>query len=128
MKSTQFLLAAAASGLLLAGVGLASTAGAAQTQTQVQATIYGSQLMTPQERNAYRNKMRETKTAQEREKLRIEHHEQMQERAKQRGITLPDAPPEKGMRKGMGPGGGMVQGGSGMGPGGGGMGTGGGKP
>ena len=85
--------------------------------------IYGSQLMTQQERTEYRVKMRAAKTAQEREQIRNEHHEQLKERAKERGVTLPDEPPVRG--GGMGPGGGgMGHGGGGMGPGGGGMGHG----
>lgn len=77
--------------------------------------IYGHQLMTPAERNAYRNKMRATKTAEEREKVRLEHHALMQARAKERGITLPDEPPA-GRGSGAGPDPGS---GGGMGPGGG---------
>jgi hypothetical protein len=85
--------------------------------------IYGSQMMTQQERDQYRQKMQTAKTAEERERIRAQHHEQMKQRAQARGITLPDQPPA-----GRGPasaGGGMGQGG-GMGPGGGGMGPGGG--
>jgi len=95
--------------------------------------VYGSQLMTQQERTEYRAKMRSAKTAQEREKIQKEHHEQMKERAKERGVTLPDDPPGRGGgmgpgRGGMGPGGGgMRPGGGGMEPGGGGMGPGGGR-
>ena len=85
-------------------------------QTQDQERIYGSQLMTQDERNAYRAKMRAAKTEQEREKIRNEHHKQMMARAKERGVTLPDVPPAGGGM--MGPGGGMRQGG-GMGSGGG---------
>ena len=48
---------------------------------------------------------------------RKEHHEQMQERAKARGVTLPAEPPASG--GGMGPGGGMGSGGGGIGLGGG---------
>jgi hypothetical protein len=82
--------------------------------------VYGSQLMTQEERNAYRNRMRAAKTEQEREQIRNEHHEQMKIRAKEKGVTLPDEPPARG--RGMGPGKGM---GPGMGPGGaGGMGPG----
>lgn len=55
-------------------------------------TIYGSQLMTPAERTAYRKKMRSLKTAQEREAFRMQHHEEMQKRAQERGMTLPDEP------------------------------------
>lgn len=86
-----------------------------QDQTQDQERIYGSQLMTQQERNEYRARMRAAKTAEEREKIRNEHHERMKVRAKERGLTLPDEPPMRGggMRQGggMGPGGGMGSGG-----------------
>lgn len=83
-----------------------------QTRDQVRdQDIYGHNLMSVQERNEYRNKMRAAKTAQERERIRAEHHEQMKVRAKERGVTLPDQPPA-GRGPGMGPG-------SGMGPGGG---------
>ncbi len=54
--------------------------------------IYGYQLMTPDERNAYRAKMRAAKTLQERERIRTENHAAMQARAKQRGVTLPPEP------------------------------------
>jgi len=86
-----------------------------------QVTIYGNQLMTQQERNEYRTKMRAAKTDEEREQIRKEHHERMKERAKAQGVTLPDEPPTRG--GGMGPGNGhMGSGGGHMGPGGGGRG------
>lgn len=71
--------------------------------------VYGSQMMTNQERMEHRTKMNAAKTPQEREQVRSEHHEQMQLRAKERGVSLPDTPPAQGagMRQGMGPGGGM---------------------
>jgi hypothetical protein len=75
--------------------------------------IYGSQLMTRQERMEHRAKMNAAKSVQERDQVRLEHHEQMKLRAKERGVSLPDAPQAQGM--GMGPGRGM----GGMGPGGG---------
>lgn len=56
------------------------------------APIYGSQMMTPEERTAYRDKIRNAKTAKEREEIRDEHHKEMQARAKERGVTLPDKP------------------------------------
>ena len=74
--------------------------------------VYGSQLMTEQERTEHREKMQSLKTQEERERYRMEHHKKMQERATQQGVTLPDTPQQRGM--GMGPGEG-----SGMGPGGG---------
>jgi len=92
----------------------------AQPQTQKQIRdrdIYGHQLMTVTERKEYRAKMRTAKTAEERERIRAEHHTQMQIRAKERGVTIPDEPPANrgpgsGMGGGKGPGGGMGSGGS----------------
>jgi len=82
--------------------------------TQAQQQVYGSQLMTIDERNEYQAKMRAAKSAEERELLRTEHHQRMQERAKARGMTLPDEPPARGGGMGMGPGGGgMMHGGGG---------------
>lgn len=84
-----------------------------QIQTQERERIYGSELMTQQERAEYQSRMRAAKTQQEREAIRLEHHNKMQARAKAQGKTLPDTPPaDRG--PGMGPGGG----GKGMGPGG----------
>lgn len=72
--------------------------------------IYGSQMMTQQERIEHRQKMRAATTLEERERVRAEHHEQMVKRAKERGIVLPDEPPARGGRM-MGPGGGYGPGG-----------------
>lgn len=94
----------------------------AQSSPQNETPIYGSQLMTQQERTAYRSQMRQSKTAEERERLRLEHHRQMQARAQERGVTLPDEPPlapRQGMGMGPGPDGGPGAGGGLMGPGGG---------
>lgn len=84
-----------------------------QEQVQEQEQVYGSQLMTREERAEHQAKMRSLKTREEREVYRLEHHKQMQERALERGVELPDEPPTPG--GGMGPGGG-----GGRGPGGGG--------
>lgn len=67
--------------------------------------IYGSQLMTQQERTKYHTKMRIVKTAQEREQIRNQHHEQMQKRAKERCLTPPDEPLGRGGVMGRGDGG-----------------------
>ncbi|MGD8711836.1 MAG: hypothetical protein PVG50_03260 [Thiohalophilus sp.] len=94
------LLLAALSGLSI---------GLVQAQEQ---PIYGQQLMTEQERIEHRNKMRSFKTEQEREAYRRQHHEEMQQRAKARGVTLPDEPMPrgKGMGKGQGKGSGKGKG------------------
>ena len=88
--------------LLLFGP-LTSAADQERVQTQNQAQVYGSQLMTKQERNEYRNKIKTAKTAKEREQIRHEHHQLMTKRAKKQGITLPDKPPAMGSHRGMGP-------------------------
>ena len=91
-------------GSLLIGLLLASGLSLAAEET-----IYGSQLMTAQERTDYRNKMRAAKTQEERDKLRQEHHDAMQARAKAQGKSLPAEPPPRGSGPGpgAGPGGGM---------------------
>jgi len=95
----------------------------AQEQLRGQPQTYGSHLMTEQERAEHRARMRAATTAEERERIRKEHHERMELRAKERGVKIPDEPPPQG--GGKGPGG--MDPGSGMGPGGGGMGPGGGR-
>lgn len=86
-----------------------------------QEQIYGSQMMTPEERAEFTARMRAAETDEEREQIRKEHHEHMKERAERLGVKLPDKPPAGG--RGMGPGGGAGSRdggtGRGMGPGGG---------
>lgn len=109
MRRTLWIVAAVASALFIS----ATFAGAADqertqqrlaSETPEQEQIYGSQLMTEQERAEYREKIRAAKTAEEREKIRNEHHEQMKERARERGVKLPDEPPPMGGGMGPGPG------------------------
>lgn len=104
-KTLKISLAAIAMGLIASSPSFAADS-----------PIYGSQLMSNQERIEHRNKMRSAKTAEEREQIRVQHHDQMQLRAKERGVNLPETPPPRGsgQGRGMGPGGGM----GGMGPGG----------
>ena len=85
------------------------TLGLSGTSVFAEQEIYGSQLMTQQERMEHRTKMQNMKTNEERERYRMEHHKNMQERAKQQGVTLPDEPQmhHKGMGGGSGMGGGM---------------------
>jgi len=68
--------------------------GAAQSQDQAQ--IYGSQLMTDVERIEYQSKMRSLKTDKERDAFRSEHHEKMKVLAAEKGVTLPAVPPAVG--------------------------------
>jgi hypothetical protein len=75
--------------------------------------LYGQQLMTPAERNAHLEKLRAATTHEERLKLRDEHRAEMQKRAKEKGITLPEPRgpgagrpgPGRGPGPGPGPGG-----------------------
>jgi hypothetical protein len=64
--------------------------------------LYGGDLMTPEERNAYIEKMRAARTPEERLKLRDEHRAEMQKRAKEKGVTIPE-PRGPGAGKGPGP-------------------------
>ncbi len=123
MKKRILMLSALATALSV-GSALATDEPPMREQSRMQEQIYGSQMMTMEERNEYRAKMRAAKTAEEREQIRQEHHERMKERAKERGMTLPDEPPARGGMMGPG-GGGMGPGGMGGGMGGGGMGPGG---
>lgn len=91
----------------------------AQTARQTQEQVYGSQLMTKQERTEYRAKMRSLKTQDERDAFRLEHHTLMQERATAKGVTLPNTPAagagmnsgmKRGAGEGMGSGAGMGSG------------------
>ena len=70
-----------------------------------QSQIYGSQIMTQQERNEFQDRVRSARTDQERQQIRNEHHQKMQLRAKEQGLTLPDKAPPKGAGRGQGRGG-----------------------
>ena len=78
--------------------------------------VYGWNMMTEQERIQHRETMSNLKTNKERERYQTEHHNKMMERAKERGLSMPDMPMHQGpgmpMRdgKGMGSGGGMGRG------------------
>lgn len=116
MLKKTLLVSALASGLLLMVTPGIAAEAATQNQAQQQSQIYGSQLMTVQERTEYQARMRAAKSVEAQEKIRAEHHTVMQVRAREKGVTLPDEPPVRGMGPGTGPGSGMGSGG-GMGPG-----------
>lgn len=58
--------------------------------------IYGYELMNPRERDEYLGRLHTAGSFEEREKLRSEHYQQMQERARKRGMTLPGMEPDRG--------------------------------
>jgi len=65
--------------------------------------IYGSEMMTDQERAEYRARLRAAASDEEREKIRLEHHKRMEWRAKARGLSLTDkAPTNEQHRQPMG--------------------------
>lgn len=110
MKGKALVLFSLTGALLLpAGVAATADRPAQEIAGSQEQQFYGSQLMEPEERVEYHTKMRAAKTAEERELLRREHHQRMQERAKVRGVTLPDEPPGSGGGMGMGPGGGGMR-------------------
>ena len=98
----------------LAAVLVLGAPAGAQNKNQDQQPIYGSQLMTDQEQAEYRARMRAATSDQERAEIRQQHHAEMQARAAEMGVTLPDQPPARGMGQGMGQGRGQ---GMGQGPG-----------
>ncbi|MDP3125365.1 MAG: hypothetical protein Q8M84_06970, partial [Thiobacillus sp.] len=102
MLNKSLFISAMTSSLLLAFNPAFSADAPMKNQAQEQ--VYGSQLMTQQERTEYQAKMRNAKTSEEREQIRAQHHKEMQVRARQQGVTLPDEPPARGMGGGMGPG------------------------
>lgn len=132
MRKLFVLAGAVCTGLILASYAVGAEAAGdrpraatERAENMDQERVYGGELMTAQERREYQAKMRAATSAEEREALRLEHHERMQERARSQGKTLPEAPPPgmgpgsgmgRGMGRGMGPGGGMAPGG-GAGPG-----------
>jgi hypothetical protein len=65
----------------------AATAEPAPVQREI---IPGSELMTSQEREAYRRRMRGAGTPEERERLRAEHVKSMEERGRMRGLQVID--------------------------------------
>jgi len=112
------LLIASGLALGLPSIALAQPAPPSQQPSAAEdEPIFGSQMMTDQERTDYRMRMRGAMSAEDRARIRDEHHADMLARARERGITLPDEPPGQGIGRGpgMGPGSGM--GGSGTGPG-----------
>jgi len=60
----------------------------------------GQQLMTPEEQQAFVEKMRSARTPEERQKLAEANHAEMEKRAKEKGITPPQP---HGPRAGVGP-------------------------
>lgn len=119
MKKNRTEIGARLAGVVLVVAGLTMAPAMLHAADPASSDLFGSQMMTEQERVEQRERMRNARSSEERERIRAEHHERMKVRARERGVTLPDEPPMdgRGAGKGAGMGGGM---GGGMGPGGGG--------
>lgn len=76
--------------LALALAGVAAPAAAGEATAVKREIIPGSELMTTQERERYRLRLRGAGTPGERERLRAEHVKAMEERAQLRGLQLID--------------------------------------
>jgi len=111
---TRLLISGLGLLLVLSAPGLAAEQAPLRQEMQEQEQVFGSQLMTAEERMQHRERIRAAESETEREKIRQEHHEQMRIRAEQQGVVLPEEPPARGPGRGMGPGpaGGMGPGGS----------------
>lgn len=58
---------------------------------------YGREMLTVQEREAYVARMRAAATAEERQQIRFEHRQMVLERAKAKGVVLPEQPMQQRM-------------------------------
>jgi len=99
-------------GAALAAPVLAQTGPGGRAMRFDQNNTRGWTLMTPEERTVHRDKMLSLKNYEECKSFQTEHRSAMEVRAKEKGVTLPDAPPAMGGGQGRG----MV-GVGGMGPG-----------
>jgi hypothetical protein len=88
MIARQILVAAVAAAFLgAAAMPATAQTPAAPKQAQPERP-YANQLMTQEERDAFRKQMQEAKTPEERAKIRDAHRAEMQKRAEAQGYTL----------------------------------------
>lgn len=91
--------------IAIAGIsGFPSLSDAQETGQKAPVTrelIYCADLMTPEEREAYRARMRAARSAAEQEELRAAHQRDMQARARERGIDPAQCIPQ-GPQQGRG--------------------------
>ncbi|BCB27342.1 hypothetical protein SKTS_22280 [Sulfurimicrobium lacus] len=80
------VFAAALAGVILSTSGLALARGPWAAN---KGNTWAWQLMTPAERTEHQTKMRSFKTYDECKAYQEEHYKQMEERAKEKGMTLP---------------------------------------
>ena len=101
MKRTHAVVAGVVAGVTLAvaavayaqpfaGMGQGFGPGMGMGMGPGHGPMAGQTLMTPEERAAFQEKMRSAKTPEERRKLAEATRAEMQKRAKDKGITLPE--------------------------------------
>ena len=108
MKRQTMMAAAIAAAMMTMTVSMFAAEQPAATAAKSE-PIYGYRMMDDQERNEYRERMRNAPSAEDRQKIRDEHRKVMETRAKERGVTLPEprgpgAGPGAGKGYGKGPG------------------------
>jgi hypothetical protein len=72
--------------IVLFALALAALPAAAQEPKREY--IYGGELMTGKERDRYRAEMGAAKDEEKQKRVRAQHRERMQKRARERGVTL----------------------------------------
>lgn len=85
MKTRTAMTAAIAVAMMAAATLFAADQPAPKSEP-----IYGYRMMNDQERNEYRDRMRNARSTEERQAVRDEHRKVMEARAKERGVTLPE--------------------------------------
>jgi hypothetical protein len=80
--------------------GMAGGMGAGAMKGGPAGSAAAQQLMTPDERTALMEKMRNARTPEERQQIATATHAEMQKRAQEKGITLPE---QRGPRFGTAP-------------------------
>jgi hypothetical protein len=114
---TVLAAAVAAAAMMTITVSLFAAEQPSASPARKSEPIYGYRMMSDPERNEYREKMRNARSAEERQAIRDEHRKLMETRAKERGVTLPEPRgPAAGPTSG-GPGAGKGPRGDGKGPG-----------
>ena len=99
-KRLLFAPALSAALMMYCGFTIAADQDRMQENMQIQKQVYGRELMIEQERAEHHARMQTAKTDAEREQIRKQQHELMKQRAKERGLSIPDEPPAKSERTG----------------------------
>jgi hypothetical protein len=85
---TRSCLAAMTVALLAASLGVGAQKPSHDEERARDSDICGYQLMTERERSQYRERVQRSGGGEELDRIRNEHQEQMQERARERGVVL----------------------------------------